>query len=84
MIQLAQRTGGDSLRMMALLRAAAVMRQAQLDPAPLFEELQMLESPQLRWTDRAMLVKLLADCDAPKELSAFIRDRVPAKPASGA
>ncbi|MEC9072409.1 MAG: hypothetical protein VX938_08530, partial [Myxococcota bacterium] len=79
-IQLSERAGSDALRWMTLLRAAHTMRVSNLDPSPLFEAIQATLSPELLWTDRPMLDRLLADAEAPEEVCTWTMERVPAKP----
>jgi len=79
-IQLAERAGSDGLRWMTLLRAANTMREASLDPSVLFEAMQATSSPELQWTDRAMLERLLRAAAAPDDVSAWVLECVPDKP----
>ncbi len=79
-IQLSERAGSDALRWMTLLRAAHTMREENLDPGPLFEAIQATTSPELLWTDRMMLERLLQAADAPHDVSAWVLDLVPDKP----
>ncbi len=63
-----------------LLRAANTMLEANLDPSPLFEAIQATLSPELLWTDRQMLERLLADAEAPEDVRTWTLERVPSTP----
>lgn len=79
-IQVAARQPSVALRWMMLLRAAATMRQAGLEPTTLFDALVATDEAQLLWTDGAMLERLLDACAATDEVRAHVRERVPPKP----
>ena len=51
-----------------------------MDPGPLFEAIQAKTNPELLWTDRMMLERLLEAADAPKDVAAWVLELVPDKP----
>ena len=65
---------------MTLLRAAKTMKEANFDPSPLFEEIQVSFTPKLLWTDEKMLLQLLHEVDAPQTLRTWIQSNIPEKP----